>query len=40
MKMGFESLHAAAAEGDDQELKKRTEGLDIAIDSQIAPSFV
>ena len=27
--MGFESLHAAAAEGDDQELKKRTEGLDI-----------
>jgi hypothetical protein len=27
--MGFESLHAAAAEGDDQELRKRVEGLDV-----------
>ena len=27
--MGYESIHAAAAEGDDQELRKRVEGLDV-----------
>ena len=29
VKMGYESLHAAATDGDDQELRKRAEGLDI-----------
>ncbi len=34
--MGFESLHAAAAEGDDQELRKRVEGLDV---DRFMPAF-
>ena len=34
--MGFESLHAAAAEGDDQELRKRVEGLDV---DRLVPKF-